>query len=78
MLTSLVEAHQLYLEGILIVPLGEAGFVISGQRIPLFNKVPHSLLVCIYHENVRLLLLGLAKCTGTPSSTFAFYKFHCL
>ena len=47
MLMSLAEAHQLYLKEILIVPLGEASFVISGQRISNSLIKCHIVYVCV-------------------------------
>ena len=31
------------------------------QNIKLFDQIPHNVCVCIYHENVHLILHKLAK-----------------
>lgn len=33
------------------------------DHIRLFDKIPHNVCVCIYHENKRLILQALKTCT---------------
>ena len=73
MLMSLAEAHQLYLEENPDYCVGRSKFCqLRPKNIKLFDKMPHSVCVCMYHENIRLLLNALENCTELPSSTTAF------
>eukprot|EP00794_Sanderia_malayensis_P001513 gene1513-1671_t len=70
---SLAEAHQLYLEENPDYSIGRSKFFqLRPKNVKLFDKMPHSVCVCMYHENIRLLLNALENCTELPSSTTAF------
>ena len=73
MLMSLAEAHQLYLEENPHHHIGRSKFCeLRPKHVKLFDKIPHNVCVCMYHENVRLLLNALGNCTDLPSSISVF------
>lgn len=60
LLMSVQEAHKLFLETNPIHTLGKSKFAsMRPKHCKLFDKIPHNVCVCTYHENVRLLLEGL-------------------
>ena len=36
------------------------------KHVKLFETLPHNVCVCMYHENVRMLIVSLKKFTGLP------------
>lgn len=42
------------------------------KYVKLFDQIPHNVCVCVYHENVRLLLQALRGQTGLPDNISEF------
>ena len=42
------------------------------KHIKLFDQIPHNVCVCLYHENIRLLLLALQDESPLPENTSQF------
>ena len=54
---SLSEAHGLFLQTHASVLISKSKFCeLKPPHVKLNDKIPHNVCVCIYHENVRLLL----------------------
>ena len=71
MTMSLKEAHQLYLNETKhpCEKVGLSKFCeLRPQHIKTFDEMPHNVCVCVYHENVRLLLIALNQITGLKTN----------
>ena len=42
------------------------------QNVKLFDQIPHNVCVCMYHENVRLILQELSKHTNLAATFDGF------
>ena len=60
MLMSLREAYSKFKEANPSLKIGVSKFCdLRPAHVKLFDQIPHQVCVCIYHENVRLLLVAL-------------------
>ena len=77
MTMSLKEAHQLYMKEVEddSEKVGLSKFCeLRPQNIKTFDKMPHNVCVCVYHENVRLLLMVLSQYTGLKTDFGEFVE----
>ena len=59
-LMSLKEAYSKFVEQYPDVKFGLTKFcTLRPANVKLFDHIPHHVCVCLYHENVRLLLLSI-------------------
>lgn len=72
MLMSLSEAYQSFKKDN-AEKIGLSKFCeLRPKHIKLFDQIPHNVCVCVYHENVRLLLWALKGETGLPDNISKF------
>ena len=74
---TLKEAHQLYMKEVEddSEKVGLSKFCeLRPQNIKTFDKMPHNVCVCVYHENVRLLLMVLSQYTGLKTDFGEFVE----
>lgn len=68
MLMSLREAYSQFQKSHPTITIGLSKFSeFRPKHIKLFDKIPHNVCVCSYHENIRLLLLALKSSTKLPT-----------
>lgn len=73
MLMSLREAYEQFCNTYSDVKIGVSKFAdLRPKHIRLFDQIPHNVCVCIYHENVRLLLNALKTFTNLSTEFSSF------
>jgi len=78
MLMSLAEAHKLFTTEHADSSVRRSKFCeLRPKHVKLFDTLPHNVCVCMYHENVRMLLVSLKKFTGLPDNISDFSQ-NCL
>lgn len=73
MLMSLKEAYEEFRKNYSDAKIGVSKFAnLRPEHILTFDKIPHNVCVCLYHENIRLILEALKSHTNfsTEFSTF--------
>ena len=69
----LKEAYHLFKSEHKNVPVGLSKFCnLRPQNFKLFDQISHNMCVCMYHENVRLILYELSKHTNLAATFDGF------
>ena len=75
LLMSLKEIYNLFQTENENVSIGFSKFCdLRPQNVKLFDQIPHNVCVCMYHENVRLMLIELEKHTNLASNFNEFVQ----
>lgn len=73
LLSSLKETYSHFQTVHSDIKIGFTKFtLLRPKHCKLFRSLPHTVCVCIYHENIKLLLDTLAKCTDLKTNTGEF------